>query len=50
MLRIEMKKCKSCGKIYTWKSGGIVPNPKDFMDYGMCAVCRARNAKGTIKK
>lgn len=45
MLRVEMKKCKECGKIYVWKSGGIVAKPKDFMDFGMCAKCRARSVK-----
>ena len=42
MLKIEMKKCKKCGKTYTWKSGGIAANPKDFMDFGMCTVCTER--------
>ena len=50
MLKIEMKTCKNCGKTYTWKSGGIVASPKDFMDFGMCPVCRAKTASGTIKK
>lgn len=50
MLKIEMKTCKNCGKIYTWKSGGIVARPKDFMDFGMCPACRGKTAKGTVKK
>ena len=45
MLRIKMKRCKKCGKLYTWKSGGIVATPKDFMDFGMCTRCRVRYVK-----
>lgn len=40
MKKTEMKKCRRCGKMYIWESGGFVMSPKDFADGGMCEICR----------
>lgn len=50
MRRIEIKICKKCGKTYLWESGGIVSTPVDFLDYGMCPVCRVKTAGATLSR
>ena len=50
MRKIEVKKCKKCGKAYVWESGGIVSTPADYMDLGMCSSCRVKTSYGTLKK
>ena len=49
MRRIEFKVCRNCGKTYLWESGGIVSTPADFVDFGMCPVCRVKTAGRTLK-
>lgn len=50
MRKIELKKCRKCGKTYVWKSGGFVPGIMDHADYGMCAKCRVKYAKTIFEK
>lgn len=50
MLKNELKVCKKCGKMYIKTSGGIVSNPVDFIDSGLCTACKTKTAGGAVKK
>lgn len=49
MLKIEKKTCKICGRVYVWKSGGIMINFRDYVDYGLCKSCRRKMLRKTMK-
>ena len=50
MLKTELKTCKKCGKMYTKTSGGIVSNPIDFADSGLCMACKSKVTGEAVKK
>ena len=50
MLHIDLKTCKKCGKPYVKRSGGIVPDVKDFWLYDLCPVCEAKKKKEKLRK
>jgi len=50
MRKIVTKTCKKCGGIYLWSGGGIVAEPKEFGDDGLCEMCRAESVKSKRKK
>ena len=51
MLRIDVKTCRKCGKPYIKRSGGIVPDVRDFLLlYDLCPVCVAKKRGEKLRK
>lgn len=50
MLKREFKTCKRCGKPYVQEAGGIVMQPPNRMDSGLCPSCRTKGLGGLLRK
>ena len=42
MREIEMKIRRECKKIYRWERDGIIMNPQDYTDMGLCEKYRTK--------
>lgn len=50
MRKVEIKSCSKCGKTYLHESGGIVLDPKDFINGKICPMCRIKSLGSCAKK